>query len=125
MLGAITGDVIGSLYERHNVKTKDFPLLSPGSRFTDDTVLTIACADILLNHDSGGNLPSNHDYARTLRDYYHRHPTAGYGSSFANWAASDLAPAYNSWGNASLNSASEVIICFTKTGQEPFIVPVR
>jgi len=112
MLGAVVGDVVGSIYERHNLKTKDFPLLSPGSRFTDDTVLTIACADALLNHASGGNLPSNHDYASTFRDYYRRYPKAGYGSSFANWAASDLAPAYNSWGNGSAMRVSPIGFAF-------------
>ena len=45
MIGAIAGDIIGSIYEWHNIKTTDFPLFSPGSRFTDDSVLTIALAD--------------------------------------------------------------------------------
>ncbi|WP_068818855.1 ADP-ribosylglycohydrolase family protein [Phormidesmis priestleyi] len=117
MLGAVVGDVVGSIYERHNLKTKDFPLLSPGSRFTDDTVLTIACADVLLNHDSGGNLPSNHDYASSFRDYYRRYPNAGYGRSFANWAASDLAPAYNSWGNGSAMRVSPIGFAFNDLEQ--------
>ena len=75
-------------------------------------MLTIACADALLNHASGGNLPSNHDYASTFRDYYRRYPKAGYGSSFANWAASDLAPAYNSWGNGSAMRVSPIGFAF-------------
>ena len=48
MIGAIAGDVIGSVYEAHRIKTKDFPLFSPGCSFTDDTVLTIATADAIL-----------------------------------------------------------------------------
>src|SRR5205085_8921442 len=48
MLGAIAGDVIGSVHEGARTKTKDFPLFTPGSRFTDDTVLTIAVAECLL-----------------------------------------------------------------------------
>ena len=49
MLGAIAGDVIGSVHEGARRKTKDFPLFTPHSRFTDDTVLTVAVADCLLS----------------------------------------------------------------------------
>lgn len=49
ILGAVAGDVIGSVYERRNVKTTDFPLFTAHSRFTDDTVLTMAVTDSLLN----------------------------------------------------------------------------
>jgi len=61
MLGAIAGDIIGSVYEGNNIKTKDFPLFSPHCHFTDDTVLTVAIADALL-HDR--------DYAELLKQYY-------------------------------------------------------
>lgn len=49
MIGAIAGDIIGSIYERHNIKTKSFPLFQPESRFTDDSVLTCAVARAILN----------------------------------------------------------------------------
>ena len=49
MLGAIVGDIVGSIYERNNIKTKDFPLFGEGCHFTDDTVMTIATADALLH----------------------------------------------------------------------------
>lgn len=49
MLGAIIGDIVGSVYEWHNIKTKDFPLLRDNCFFTDDTVMTIATADALMN----------------------------------------------------------------------------
>ena len=55
MIGAIAGDIIGSIYEWNNIKTKDFPLFSEGCSFTDGTVLTIAVADWLLN--GGGGRP--------------------------------------------------------------------
>jgi ADP-ribosylglycohydrolase len=58
MLGAIAGDVIGSVHEHARTKTKDFPLLTPESRFTDDTVLTVAIADCLLH---------GRDYGRASR----------------------------------------------------------
>ena len=60
MLGAIAGDIIGSVYEHQPIKTKDFPLFSDGSTFTDDTVLTIAVADALLD---------DRDYAKSLRAF--------------------------------------------------------
>ena len=63
MLGAIAGDVIGSVHEYIVTKTKDFPLVDPKCFFTDDSVLTIALADALL-HDL--------DYAVTLKEYYGR-----------------------------------------------------
>ena len=90
MIGAIAGDVIGSVHEYTATKTKDFPLIDPRCFFTDDTVLTIALADALL-HEL--------DYAVTLKLYYRRYPDAGYGSAFHDWAMSDSWAPYNSWGN--------------------------
>ena len=90
MIGAIAGDVIGSVHEFIATKTKVFPLIDPRCFFTDDTVLTIALADALL-HEL--------DYAVTLKLYYRRYPDAGYGGAFHNWAMSDSWAPYNSWGN--------------------------
>lgn len=73
MLGAIAGDVIGSIYERQRTKAKDFPLFSPGSRFTDDSVLTCAVADRLLH---GGG------YVQAFHEWFHAYPNAGYGGTF-------------------------------------------
>jgi ADP-ribosylglycohydrolase len=92
MIGAIAGDVIGSVHEYESTKTKDFPLFDPKCFFTDDSVLTIALADALL-HDL--------DYAVTLKLYYRRYPNAGYGSSFHHWAMSESWAPYNSFGNGS------------------------
>ena len=90
MIGAIAGDVIGSVHEFVATKTKVFPLIDPRCFFTDDTVLTIALADALL-HEL--------DYAVTLKLYYRRYPDAGYGGAFHDWAMSDSWAPYNSWGN--------------------------
>ena len=76
MLGAIVGDVIGSAYEGTGWKSKEFPLFPPSCCFTDDTVLTLATADALLNGRS---------YAEVYRDYGRRYPNAGYGASFLTW----------------------------------------
>src|SRR6516225_7321188 len=99
MLGAIAGDVIGSVHEGAGTKTKDFPLLTPESRFTDDTVLTVAVADCLL-HGRG--------YVDALHDYFYAYPDAGYGSTFWLWASSRRREPYKSWGNGSAMRVSPV-----------------
>ena len=80
MLGAIAGDIIGSVYEFSPIKTTDFELFSARSTFTDDTVLTVALAEAIL-HDK--------DYGRTMKEYYRRYPHAGYGGFFHHWARSE------------------------------------
>ncbi len=92
MLGAIAGDVIGSPYERGNMKSTQFPLFLPNSRCTDDTVCTVALADSILNGT---------DYATLLKQYARRYPNAGYGETFFYWALSDSYQPYQSWGNGS------------------------
>lgn len=99
MLGAIAGDMIGSIYEWRNRKSKDFPLFSRRSHFTDDTVLTVAIADTLLNQ---GN------YVDNLHRYYAWFPLAGYGKNFTLWATFKRREPYNSWGNGSAMRVSPV-----------------
>ena len=79
MIGAIAGDIIGSAFEWHNVKRTDFELFSPASRFTDDTVLTVAVADCILTGKA---------YAAAFKEYGRRFPNAGYGGMFREWLAS-------------------------------------
>ena len=92
MLGAIAGDIIGSVYEHHRITTTEFPLFQPHSRFTDDTVLTIAIASAILERA---------DYAESLQAFGRRYPNAGYGSAFIDWIFQDNPQPYNSWGNGS------------------------
>ena len=99
MIGAIAGDIIGSVYERHRIKTKDFHLFSERSRFTDDTVLTVALADAILSGES---------YERLMRQYYCRYPHAGYGSLFRTWAANEKLGPYHSYGNGAAMRISPV-----------------
>jgi ADP-ribosylglycohydrolase len=99
MLGAIAGDVIGSVHEGARTKTKSFPLLTPDSAFTDDTVLTVAVADCLMKR---GN------YIDALHDYFHHYPDAGYGGTFFLWASSRRREPYQSWGNGSAMRVSPV-----------------
>jgi ADP-ribosylglycohydrolase len=100
MLGAIAGDVIGSVYEARPIKTPHFhPLFDPFCRFTDDTVLTVALADSLL---------SGADYGDKLREYFRAYPRAGYGGNFYRWATSGSRRAYGSFGNGSAMRVSPV-----------------
>jgi ADP-ribosylglycohydrolase len=99
MLGAIAGDIIGSVRESRNVKTTDFNLYHPYNRFTDDTVMSVAVADVLL-HDR--------DYVETFRKFGNRYFDAGYGSSFKAWLLSDFPEPYNSWGNGSAMRVSPI-----------------
>jgi ADP-ribosylglycohydrolase len=100
MLGAIAGDIIGSVYEFDDNKPGyDFPLFSKDSDYTDDTVLSVALADSILNNTS---------YIKKVKEYYRLYPGRGYGGSFNMWAASeDLLP-YNSYGNGSAMRVSPV-----------------
>ncbi|MDR1922632.1 MAG: ADP-ribosylglycohydrolase family protein [Candidatus Adiutrix sp.] len=93
MLGAIIGDITGSVYEFKNVKTKDFPLLTDESFFTDDTVMTIAVAEALMN----GGQPD--DFIDSLKKYGRLYPRVGYGRGFYLWLVSDDRAPYGSWGN--------------------------
>jgi ADP-ribosylglycohydrolase len=99
MLGAIAGDMIGSVYEAQPIKRKDFPLFSNGSTYTDDSVLTVAVAEALL---------TDGDYARAYREHFAQRPERGYGASFAAWAASRRTHAYGSYGNGAAMRVSPV-----------------
>lgn len=102
MLGAIAGDVIGSVYEGDNVKTPGFgPLFSGFSRPTDDTVLTCAVAEWVLR-GAGDDLPDR------LKAWFRRFPYAGYGGTFIKWACAATRSPYGSWGNGSAMRVSPV-----------------
>lgn len=109
MLGAIAGDIIGSVYEGNNFKTKDFPLFNRQCRFTDDTVLTVAVADIILN---GSNFLDRNQYIDQLKLYYRRYPYAGYGRNFREWAKSSSREPYNSFGNGAAMRVSPIGYAF-------------
>lgn len=95
MMGAIIGDIVGSVYEWNNIKTKEFPLFQDKCFFTDDTVMTIAVAEGLMN---GGE---KDDFIDAMKKYGRMYPDAGYGGRFGNWLFSDSREPYHSWGNGS------------------------
>lgn len=103
MLGAIAGDVIGSVFEGHPIKSTKFRLFNPFSRFTDDTVLTVAVAHSIL---------TGSDYAASMKAFGQKYPRAGYGSAFRNWIFSEDSEPYNSWGNGSAMRVSPVGFAF-------------
>ena len=92
MISAIAGDIVGSVYEHHPIKTKDFPLFQPGSRFTDDSVLTVAVANAIL---------TGCPYRDAVLKWGQRYPDAGYGGTFIRWLQADDPAPYHSWGNGS------------------------
>jgi ADP-ribosylglycohydrolase len=89
MLGAVIGDIVGSIYEFDNLKSKDFPLFQNSCFFTDDTICTLALAECLL--DDG-------DPAIYLRRWCREYESS-YGFGFRRWVNDDDAGPYNSWGN--------------------------
>jgi ADP-ribosylglycohydrolase len=102
MLGAIAGDIIGSVHEHAGTKTADFPLFHDRCRFTDDTVLTAAVAHAILEGRS--------DYYASIKTFARRYPDAGYGREFKFWVRlpDGESEPYNSWGNGSAMRVSPV-----------------
>ena len=103
MLGAIVGDIVGSVYEFNNYRGLDFPLFTPRSTFTDDSVLTFATAKVLLD---------GLDYAATYQNFARRYPNRGYGGYFYRWIYSKDPKPYNSFGNGSAMRVSPVGFAF-------------
>lgn len=120
MMGAITGDTTGSVYEWHNIRYKLAPeeMAVGNARFTDDSVMTCAVADGIMN--ALETLPDDwftscqgtarrtlcEQIVRSLKKYGRAFPRAGYGGSFFRWLRSEESIPYNSWGNGSAMRAS-------------------
>lgn len=111
MLGAIAGDIIGSIYEFGNIKTKDFILFQDNCFFTDDTVMTCAVAKAIMDGGKRDN------FINAIKNFGRKYPNAGYGGSFNNWINIENNEPYGSFGNGSamrvspcgeLNSQKEV-----------------
>jgi len=99
MLGALIGDMVGSTYEFHPTKRTDFKLFTPFSKFTDDTVCTLAVAEAVMHHK---------DYELALLHWCRRYPDAGYGKTFKAWFMSDDPKPGDSFGNGSAMRVSPV-----------------
>lgn len=93
MFGALIGDLVGSVYEWNNIKTKDFaPLIAAKAFLTDDSVLTVAVADALLHQ---------RPMAESLKDWGRRYPDSDWGGRFSRWLFSEDGAPYDSFGNGS------------------------
>jgi ADP-ribosylglycohydrolase len=103
IIGAVIGDIIGSVYEWNNIKTTEFNLFNHKCKFTDDTVLTIAVADSILNHK---------DFSLTILEYGRKYRGRGYGGNFRNWLKSNNPKPYGSYGNGSAMRVSAVGFAF-------------
>ncbi len=103
MIGAMLGDIIGSPYEFDNGdKKKRFPLFSWQSKFTDDSVMTVAVADSLLSSLGGSDEEVTKALINSMRHWGKKYPFAGYGTRFYRWLFYDEDPKpYNSCGNGS------------------------
>lgn len=106
MIGAIIGDIVGSIYEFNNHKSKEFDLFSEESTFTDDTVMTTAVADFIMC-DHGH--PGQPRYISYLHKWYRKYPNESYGVKFSQWISqfdkidfNDSQP-YYSFGNGRIN----------------------
>lgn len=104
MIGAIIGDTVGSRFEFHNIHTKEFDFLTKDCFCTDDSVMSIAIADAIIQWDKKGR-PSYEELsdlaATAMRTWGKRYPYAGYGGHFRQWLADDNMGPYNSCGNGS------------------------
>lgn len=97
MLGAIIGDIVGSRFEWHNIKTKQFDFLTHSCFFTDDSVMSLAIAKAILETKQPTQLKDN--AVICMRDVGRHYPDCGYGGSFCNWMFSSNPKPYNSYGN--------------------------
>ena len=102
MYGAIIGDIVGSPYEfDESPKKKDFPLFIRRSRYTDDSMMTVAVAEALMDTLEASDSERRKALIDSMQKWGQRYPDAGYGGSFYRWIFSDNPKPYNSWGNGS------------------------
>lgn len=112
MFGAICGDIIGSRFERKNIKTEDFELFTRDCNFTDDTVMTLAVCDAILYNDNPvsffGYRKRAEEYAIRYKAYYSRYSDAGFGQMFSDWAKSERLYRQRSYGNGGAMRVSSI-----------------
>ena len=107
MIGAIIGDIVGSRFEWHNIKTKQFKLFHDRCEFTDDSVMTLAVAKAIL--ECNGNVARLPDQTvKCMQEIGQHYPDCGYGGHFLHWIYADDPQPYNSWGNGSAMRVSPV-----------------
>lgn len=103
MIGAIIGDIVGSVYEWSNIKTKEFQFFADNCFYTDDSILSIALADSIL---------TGRPYVENLKEFFNAYPNGGYGGGFRRWAQSGSKEPYTSFGNGAAMRISAVGYAF-------------
>lgn len=106
MIGAIIGDIVGSVYERNPIKTKDFELFQEGCRFTDDTVMTCAVCYAIREYKVRKGVNVIGLIQKRMVELGQKYPSAGYGGKFRQWLMNPGRRPYNSFGNGSAMRAS-------------------
>jgi ADP-ribosylglycohydrolase len=114
LIGAIIGDIVGSVYEFHNINTKDFPLFGEKSRFTDDTVMTVAVAEGLMDSMGEDDVSVENHIIDAMHRWAEKYPNSGYGSKFFRWLAKKSRTPYGSYGNGSAMRVSSAAWLFTE-----------
>lgn len=123
MLGAVIGDIVGQPYELYNIKSMDFNLIGDANLYTDDTVMTIAVADGILNAGVASAVDKIKKSITEKMIYYGRkYPHAGYGGNFQQWIYMDNPQPYNSWGNGSAMRVSSVPWFYTEDYEKAIAV---
>lgn len=109
MTGAIIGDIVGSRFEFHNRKSKEFTLFTAKCFFTDDTVVTLAVADALNKYESITDYEAfKQTLIKSMHEIGNRYPNCGYGGRFYGWIRNRRTTPYNSYGNGSAMRVSPV-----------------
>ena len=116
MLGAIIGDIVGSVYEFDNHRSKDFPFWGKGCEFTDDSVMTVAvgnvCRRLMSLHIPLDRVSTwCHAFGVEMHRMGNAYPGRGYGGRFLRWLESADPKPYNSLGNGSAMRVSAVAFC--------------
>ncbi len=109
MIGAIVGDIVGSIYEFDNIKTKDFELFNKDCMFTDDTVMTVAVHKALKVWNRQGDVENYKNILiDVMHDYGNRYEDCGFGGRFLTWILQKRRTPYRSYGNGSAMRVSPV-----------------
>ena len=113
IIGAVCGDIIGSVYEFHKTKDMDFKLFTPYSKFTDDTVMTCAVAEWLVDDPKH----SHEELVKIMHRYGEEYPHSGYGGMFKRWLENKFTKPYNSFGNGAAMRVSPIAYCYDGENQ--------
>ena len=108
MWGAIIGDIVGSRFEFHNHRSKDFELFHRDCEFTDDSLMTIAVADALVKAGRSGSRALAEETIRSMKSFARMYPYMSWGLSFSEWLCEKYPEPYGSWGNGAAMRVSPV-----------------